>query len=75
MNNNNYLGSSLFILHLDLNTRPLKQTEEEKTVELYEKNLHLLGPDGVKKLEKMKKKAMRRQVSLVDEVHIPPEIK
>ena len=58
MNNSNYLGSSLFIIHLEFNSRPAKQTEEEKAVELMTRNLQLLGPDGMKKLERMKKRRL-----------------
>ena len=74
MNNSNYLGSSLFIIHLEFNSRPAKQTEEEKAVELMTRNLQLLGPDGMKKLQRMKKKAVRRQLSIIDEC-VLPEIK
>jgi hypothetical protein len=74
MNNNNYIGSSLFIVHLEFNRRPVKQTEEEKAVEIMAKNMHLLGPDGTKKLERMRKKAARRQLSIIEEM-VLPEIK
>lgn len=72
MNNNNYLGSSLFVVHLDLNTRPVLETEEEKVVHLLEKNIKSLGHEGMERLKRLKKKALRRELSIIDEIILPP---
>ena len=72
MNNNNYLGSSLFIIHLDFFSHPEKQTLEEKNIEALAKSVEELGPDAIKKVEKMRKKLLRRQLSTIDELVLPP---
>jgi hypothetical protein len=74
MNNNNYLGSSILVLHLDINSRPVVQTEEEKQLELLEKNLQVLGHDAKIKLERLKKRNLRRPISGVEKT-VLPEIK
>jgi|LauGreDrversion4_2_1035121.scaffolds.fasta_scaffold796632_1 hypothetical protein len=74
MNNNNYVGSSLFVVHLDFGSRPVKHTEDEKVVELMQKNINNLSVDALKRLDRMKKKISKRQLSIIDELFLP-EIK
>lgn len=74
MNNNNYLGSSLFIIHLDFGSRPIRMTEDEKTIEMMQKNLSSLSQDSMKKLERIKKRVFKRKLSMVEDVALP-EIK
>jgi hypothetical protein len=74
MNNNNYLGSSLMVIHLDFGSRPVKFSEDEKLIELMQNNINQLSIDALKQLDRMKKKINKRQLSIIDELFLP-EIK
>lgn len=72
MNNYNYIGSSLFIINLDFYRHPEKVTEEEHAIELLKNSAKILGPEALKLAEKKKKRVIRRQLSTIDELILPP---
>jgi hypothetical protein len=69
MNNNNYIGSSLFIVNLDFYYSLNKKTIEQMNIERI-KNDDKLGKD--KKLKKMKIELGRLKLGVVLPINLPP---
>jgi hypothetical protein len=72
MNNQNYLGSSLFVVTLDFNYVHEKETAEEHELNLLKKSAKILGPEINKKIERLKTKIIRRQISVTEDINLPP---
>ena len=77
MNNNNYLGSSLLIINLDINYNPIMKSTEEIVLNKIEedkksgkKNVdeHVLK----EKIENYNKLVNKNQIGLVLDTHLPP---
>ncbi len=66
MNNNNFIGSAMLVLHLDVNTRPIPMGEEDGNFDFLK--IALLNS---KKGEKKVKKVLRRQISYVEKTVLP----
>ena len=69
INNNNYIGSSLFIVNLDFYYSLNKKTIEQMNIERI-KNDDKLGKD--KKLKKMKIELGRLKLGVVLPINLPP---
>lgn len=72
MNNHNYIGSSIFVINLDFHFTPEVIKEEERAMELQRISAREMGPEAVKKLEKIQRQRARRQLSMIAHVHLPP---
>ena len=69
MNNNNYLGSSLFIINLDFSYQSRPKPIEEITIkQLEEKNDY----ESYKKINKIKNDLKRSQLGVVTDINLPP---
>ena len=69
MNNNNYLGSSLFIINLDFYYQTQPKTLEEITIkQLEEKDDY----ESYKKITKIKNDLKKNQLGVVTNVNLPP---
>jgi hypothetical protein len=72
MNNQNYIGSSLLIVNLDFNYVHEFISQEEKELNLLKKSAHLLGPEVNQKIEKLKSRIHKRQLSVIENIVLPP---
>ena len=69
MNNNNYLGSSLFIVNLDFSYQSQPKPIEEITIkQLEEKN----DFESYKKINKIKNDLKRSQLGVITNINLPP---
>jgi hypothetical protein len=73
MNNNNYIGSSLFVVNLDFYYRSGgKITEDEVALQSLKASSNTLGPDCKMKMERLKKAISKHQLSIVPNINLPP---
>ena len=69
MNNNNYIGSSLFIINLDFHYSTLLKTAEQIMIE----NLQNIDEkDSKKKILKLKKELQKFEIGVVSPIKLPP---
>ena len=69
MNNNNYIGSSLFIINLDFHYSTLLKTAEQIMIE----NLQNIDEkDSKKKILKLKKELQKFEIGVVSPINLPP---
>lgn len=72
MNNQNYIGSSIFVVNLDFHHQPERIKEEERALELMRIGAKEFGGEAIKKYEKLKRQMSKRQLSVVNDVNLPP---
>ena len=72
MNNQNYLGSSIFVITLDFNYFHEKETADEHQLQLLQKSSKYLGPEVNHKIERLKTKIFKRQLSTIEDINLPP---
>lgn len=70
MNNQNYLGSSLFVINLDFGFKRHLE-DDEKALERLKHTALRMGPDAIKRFEKIKRKP-KRKISMIEEIELPP---
>ena len=69
MNNNNYIGSSLFIINLDFDYSSILKSTEQIMME----NLKNLGEkESKKKIQKLKKELQKFEIGIVSPISLPP---
>ena len=69
MNNNNYIGSSLFIINLDFHYSTILKTAEQIMIE----NLQNADEKESKKMiQKLKKELQKFEIGVVSPVNLPP---
>ena len=69
MNNNNYIGSTLFIVNLDFHYSILLKTTQQLMLESLKGNTDL---QSKRKLKELKKELQRLQLGVVSQINLPP---
>ena len=70
MNNNNYVGSALFIINLDFYYSSSLKTAEQMAIEQLERNKD--DPAAYKKIMKLKAELRKNQLGIVTSFELPP---
>ena len=69
MNNNNYIGSSIFIINLDFNYSTILKTAEQIMIE----NLQKADENESKKMiKKLKQELKKFEIGVVNPITLPP---
>ena len=69
MNNNNYIGSSLFIVNLDFHYSTILKTAEQLMYENLQNNNE---KESKKKIQKLKKELQKFEIGIVTPINLPP---
>ena len=70
MNNNNYIGSSLFIINLDFHYSTILKTAEQIMIENLQKNND--EKESKKMINKLKKELEKFEIGVVSPINLPP---
>ena len=69
MNNNNYIGSSLFIINLDFHYSTILKTAEQIMIENFQNENE---KDSKKMIHKLKKELQKFEIGIVSPINLPP---